>query len=134
MTGAIRLTLTRAAMAPEYLAILPEPERGIVAEVSARDDTALLTMADDNGLLGYAVIGIDLQGLVVVYAARAMQIGLGSVALISIFGAARVLHKPIRVHVDKVGRALAMARAAGVTMTGMGADGDGVSMAFFDGQ
>lgn len=105
------------------------PEADLVAELMARGDTAALVATDGEALMGYAVFGFDADQIVTVYAARSMGGMLTRAALVGIFGAAQVMGAPVRVHAEKVGRGVAMARAMGAQVVSHARDLDGIPMA-----
>lgn len=129
----MNLQLILGAMAADLAAQLTEKEAADAAELGARGDCQTLLITEGEKLLGYAVLGVDLGDMVTIYMARAVGGGIMAKALMmGLIGAAQVAGKPLRVHADTIGRAKAMARAAGVSLDGFGEDGDGVPMGFYN--
>lgn len=124
----VKLAFVTAAIDAGYLAQIDAKEADLVRELMARDDTGALVISDAGQMLGYAVIGVDLDEMVTVYAARAVKSMMAKAAMIGIFGAAQVFGKPVRVHTEKV---RAMARMMGANIAVAADDMDGVPMGIF---
>lgn len=127
----IRCELIGGAIPAEDLDTMPDQDRAHAAAMSARADTKTLLVRGAAGLDAYGVFGIDAGGVVVIYAARAMRTGIGSMAFRAMFGAAHVTGHPIRVHSDKI---RAMARMIGATEFAAAIDADGIRQGVFRGQ
>lgn len=128
----MKLSCIRGGFPADLLAELPEAET--VAEVAARSENACLLLQDDAGaLLGYAVFGLDLDGMLAVYAARALGGGwVARAAMAGLFGAAQVIGSPLRFHLDDwQGRMKAAARMMGADIAEGILDGDGVRQGVF---
>lgn len=123
----MKIRMTQDAMAPEFAAQLAPQEAQDVLHLGARKDTFTLTFSDGETLVGYVVFsGHDDTGYFVIYAARAIKAGLGSMVLAGFLGATAVTGKPLRVHFEKVA---ALGRMAGTDFVGMARDMAGVQMA-----
>ena len=125
------MKLVLARVFPARLAMqLPLSEGRAVGELLARGDTVLMLATDGDKLQGYACFGLDADGMLTVYAARAMA-GLSvKLAMQALFGAAQVIGAPVRVHTEKV---KAMAKMMGAKLAFDGIDGDGLPMGVFYG-
>lgn len=126
----LTLSVTLDALGPDVLAALRPDEAELVAEVSARSDTAALILRQAGAVIGYAVFGRDAADMVTVYAARCWNNMLARAAMAGIFGAAQVAGSPLRVHTEKL---RAMARYLGAKEAIAAIDGDGLPMGIFDG-
>lgn len=127
----LSLSVTRDQLGADVLAALRPEEVELVADVSARSDTASLVLRQAGAVIGYAVFGWDAAEMVTVYAARCWNNMLARAAMMGIFGAAQVAGSPLRVHADKL---RTMARYMGAKDAFAAIDGDGIPMGVFDGK
>lgn len=125
----MNLVLVNGQLDAAFLARLEPTEAATVAELSARDDTKSLLVADGEKVVAYAVFGFDDQEIITVFAARAMNHFLAKCAMQAFFGAAQVLGTPLRVHTEKL---RAMARMMGAESALATFDCDGVPMGVFN--
>lgn len=126
----MKISVTKAPLAADLAAQLPADEAAQVADLGAREDCLTLAYVDGGKLAGYAIFGHGDDGFVVIYMARSMAKGLAAVVLQSVFGAAQVMGKPLRVHTERV---RAMARMMGADLSSVFADADGIPMGGFHG-
>lgn len=124
----IKFALYCAEIAADILADLPE--RDLVCELMQRDDTRALIVTEAEKLLGYAVFGSDDDGILTVYAARAISGLMARAAMVGMFGAAQIMGAPLRVHTERVA---AMARMMGAGSFASAFDSDGIPMGVFGG-
>lgn len=110
---------------------LAADEAALVAELSARDDTKTLLVSEGPKVVGYAVFGLDVDDMIVVYAARSLNHFLTTCAMKAFFGCAQVLGTPLRVHAEKL-RGNPMAKMMGADSWISTLDTDGVKMAVFN--
>lgn len=126
----LTLSVTLDALGPDVMTLLAPNEAELVAEVSARSDTASLVIRQAGAVIGYAVFGRDAADMVTVYAARCWANMVARAAMAGIFGAAQVIGSPLRVHTEKL---RVMARFIGAKDAIAAIDGDGLPMGIFDG-
>ena len=130
-----RFAATLAPLAEEFHnRIADADELALVLEVGARDDTATITIVnnDTGDLAGYAVIGRDDQGWLTIYAARTWLRGpMAAMAFRGLFGASQVMKAPLRIHSERVAK---YAKILGVDIALDAIDGGGLPMGVFDGQ
>lgn len=109
-----------------------EVERINVGTVSARPDTFAIYIEEKTTgeLIAYAIVGIDDGGMLTIYAGRALVAGIGEIAFKGLFGAARIMGKPLRVHSN---RPRMYARMMGATKFDKIFDADGVPQGVFYG-
>lgn len=132
-----RFAASVAPLDARYHAQITDPEElALVLRVGARDDTATITIGnnDTGELAAYAVIGRDDDNMVVIYAARTWLRGMAAMALKGLFGSAQVINAPLRVHLKKLQHLQAYAKMFGAGTALEGLDGDGLPMGIFDGQ
>jgi len=112
---------------------LEDGEAVLVLDVSARPDTRAIYVEDgDTGaLVAYAIVGPHDSGDFLVFAAHVFVNGIGKTMLAALFGASKILGKPMRVHSNKIS---AMARAIGAPEFAETLCGNGLPQGVFDGQ
>ena len=102
-----------------------------VRTVQAGDDRAAIWVEDGGDLVAYAVLGRDAGGALMIFAARAIEAGVGREALRGLLGTAEIMGQPLRVHADA---AAAMARLAGGKLKKRFPDPDGILQAVIGGR
>ncbi|NOR63025.1 MAG: hypothetical protein GQ535_11110 [Rhodobacteraceae bacterium] len=127
-----RIVSTKGLMPEEFIDQLDIEEAAHYVDVAERDDTATLYVSDlETGKLQiYVVVGVDQDGMYTAYAAHCFMKGMAKLAMRSVFGAARIMGKPLRVHSEKVA---AMAKMFGAESFLECLDADGVPMGVFNG-
>lgn len=125
----MKMRFSSLPMAEEMAGQLEAVEAQQVKELGAREDTFTMTFSEGDALRGYAVFSPDdVAGYVVIYMARSMMKGLAQMVASSLFGAASLAGKPLRVHTTKLQGVAAM---MGANLADLAADADGLPMGIF---
>lgn len=127
----LNIRLIDNVLPDEILSAIPEDEAKSASEVLARPRHYALVGTQGGKPMFYAVLGIDRDGIVAAYFARAFDRLMGPILVKQLFGAAQLSGRPIRVHADTLGRMKAMARTAGATLQFEAVDGDGIAQGIF---
>lgn len=127
-----RFVQTLNALPDEFIDTLEADEAELLREVTPREDTVTIYIVDldNNSLAGYVCFGMDGSDMLTVYAAHSFIKGLGQMAFQGLFGVAKVVEKPLRVHTSKI---RTFARAIGADEWLEAVDADGLPMGVFNG-